>query len=79
MTLTQDTALTVAKMIQSQHGPHDALDHLDYIEFLTALRGELEDQIAGSVAVVRAHGVEWQHVANALGVSKQAAHKRWRS
>lgn len=77
MNTSREAARDTAKMIQRQHALRDEVDHLDYVEYLVALRGELEDQIAGSVAVARAQGAEWQHIANALGVTKQAAHKRY--
>lgn len=73
------TAQHTAFMIAHEHPIKDEYDALDALEYLTALRGEIEDQIAGLVAVARAHGAEWQHVANALSVTKQAAHKRYRS
>ncbi len=52
-------------------------DSLDAVETLRSLIGELEDQIAGGIAVARAQGAEWHDIGRALGVSKQAAHKRY--
>jgi hypothetical protein len=52
-------------------------DSLDTVETLRSLIGELEDQIAGGIAVARAQGAEWHDIGRALGVSKQAAHKRY--
>lgn len=47
---------------------------------LHLLRGEIEDEIAGQVAVMRACGETWQTIGTALGdMSRQAAQQRYGS
>jgi len=40
-------------------------------------RGQLERTITEQVATMRAAGATWEDVAHALGVTRQAAHKRY--
>lgn len=50
------------------------------LERLTGLRSDadaLEDQIRAEVATARSVGAEWADIGRALGVTKQAAHKRY--
>lgn len=45
---------------------------------VTALRGLLESLEELQVANARSHGWSWQQVAEALQVSRQAVHKKYR-
>ncbi len=54
-----------------------AEDALTNIEYLSALAGEIEDLIAGQVAVARAHREAWHDVGQALGMTRQGAQQRY--
>lgn len=41
------------------------------------MQAQLQPAVARAVARARARGHTWQEIANALGVSKQAAWERW--
>ena len=44
---------------------------------LVALRAELDDAIDQAVTGLRAGGYSWTQIAAPLGMTKQAAFKRW--
>jgi hypothetical protein len=80
-TQTQDLARRLAHLLDAEQRPPlgDLIGHLDYIATLEALRGELDDLIAGEQAIARAHGASWLDIGNSLGVTRQAAHQRYGS
>ncbi|MFV0254284.1 MAG: hypothetical protein ACK5H2_13235 [Beutenbergiaceae bacterium] len=55
----------------SSEGPLSALAEL------SRRRQELDRQEAALVRHARASGYTWQHIAMAIGVSKQAVHKKY--
>lgn len=44
---------------------------------LVELRRDLEYAIGEAIAGQRAYGRSWQHIGDALGISRQAAHERY--
>jgi FixJ family two-component response regulator len=52
-------------------------DPLRALEATTALRRELERMEAVQVRRARVAGLPWAQIANAIGVSKQAVHKKY--
>jgi hypothetical protein len=59
-------------------GVNDADDPLAELADVTGQLGELRARQDALVAAARAAGATWADVAEALGVSVQAAHKRYR-
>lgn len=57
---------------------HDC-DIPEQIVSLANHREDLELAIASAVAHAREHGLSWAHIGGLLGVSKQAAMKRYRT
>jgi hypothetical protein len=53
-----------------------APDPLDALRAISALRAELVELEAAHVATAVGEGRSWRQIAEALGISKQAAHKR---
>lgn len=53
-----------------------AREPLDGLRAIVALRGDLEESEARHVQVALHEGRSWAQIADALGISKQAAHKR---
>lgn len=54
-------------------------DHLHDLTNLTVELRSVQVRIESKVKAARAAGAEWQEIGAALGISKQAAHKRFRS
>ncbi|MFI6600981.1 hypothetical protein ACIBHX_32445 [Nonomuraea sp. NPDC050536] len=52
-------------------------DPLQALRATTALRHELERMEAVQVRRARVAGLAWAQIANAIGVSKQAVHKKY--
>ncbi|GAA1713010.1 hypothetical protein AB0K40_29345 [Nonomuraea bangladeshensis] len=52
-------------------------DPLLALRATTALRRELERLEAGQVRRARVAGLAWSQIADAIGVSKQAVHKKY--
>ncbi|MCA2222093.1 MULTISPECIES: hypothetical protein [Nonomuraea] len=52
-------------------------DPLRALQATTALRHELERMEAVQVRRARVAGLPWAQIANAIGVSKQAVHKKY--
>lgn len=61
------------------HGRRVATGDVEDLAGLLALRGELDEAIAVAVAGLRAEpqAASWQAIANAAGISRQAAMQRW--
>ena len=59
----------------------DATDELtsplDRIEYLRSLRDAADAYLAEYVEAARKEGMAWQSIADALGVTRQAAHERY--
>lgn len=55
----------------------DGGDPLPELRRLTAMRAEITRAEAAQVRRARSLGFSWEAIANALGVSKQAAHKKY--
>ena len=55
----------------------DSGDPLRAVHALSLRRVAVEEGIAECVAVARMQGITWQKIADALGVSKAAAHERY--
>lgn len=53
-------------------------DHLHDLAQLATQRAELDHRIAARVAQAREAGRTWEQIGAALGVTKQAAQKRYR-
>lgn len=49
----------------------------DDLVAMIALRAELDTAIDHAVAGMRANGYSWAEIGTAVGMSKQAAYKRW--
>lgn len=50
---------------------------LDLVEEIPVLEDAIEALIAGRIEAARAQGVSWEAIAMRLGISRQAAHKRF--
>lgn len=59
------------------HAAQPETGPLEQIHLLRRAIGCLEDEIAGAVAVARTAEHSWTQIADALDVSRQAAHKRF--
>lgn len=57
----------------------DRDDALHLLVELTSHAAELDRRVHATVAAAVHHGATWKQVADALGVSAQAAHKRYRN
>lgn len=68
-----------ARRVMRSAGARVADGELDELKDLADLRGELDEALATAVAGLRGepHAYSWQAIADVLGVSKQAAMKRW--
>ena len=58
-------------------GESDSEDPLKALRAVTEMRRELDRHEAGLVRKARNLGYGWQMVATALGVSRQAVHKKY--
>ena len=59
---------------------HDALDGDDWARGLKAardLRAALDDAERAAVEAARSAGATWEQIGEALGTSRQAAHRKW--
>jgi hypothetical protein len=59
--------------VQAIEVPHDPADALAAVGALRRLADRVEDEAVGQAA---AEGWTWTHIAEALGVTRQAAHKK---
>lgn len=59
-------------LVRSDQGPEGRLAHL------AALQGDVRDRIEATVAELRRDGWPWSRIAELLGMSRQAAHERYR-
>lgn len=59
-------------------GNPDQPDTVSRLLDLAALRTAVDEQITEAIEQREAEGVTWQQVADALGVTRQAAHGRYR-
>lgn len=51
---------------------------VDALEDMLAVSAELDEAILAAVAGLRAAGYSWAEIGARAGLSRQAAHKRWR-
>lgn len=65
------------KRIVRAHGKRVASSDPEALADLVALRAELDQAIGTGVTGLRAGGYSWTQIAAPLGMSKQAAFKRW--
>lgn len=52
-------------------------DPIDALEAITGLRQDLVEAEDHAALLARQDGATWQEIADALGITRQAAHQRW--
>ena len=57
--------------------PQHDLDALKAIALLRQVRREVDDETQGWLLIARGRGLPWEAIAEALGVTPQAARQRW--
>ena len=65
------------KRIIRAYGRRVASSDPEALAALVALRAELDDAIDQGVTGLRAGGYSWTQIATPMGMTKQAAFKRW--
>gem|GEM_PF-4743799 len=50
---------------------------LDLVEDIPAIESAVGEVLASRIAAARAQGLSWEAIAQRLGISRQAAHKRF--
>lgn len=73
---TPDFAGMMRRMIRA-HGRRVAAADPDDLRELLALRAELDAAISVAVAGQRSTGYSWANIADAAGISRQAAQQKW--
>lgn len=65
------------KRIVKAHGKRVASSDPEALADLVALRAELDEAIDTGITGLRAGGYSWTQIAAPMGMTKQAAFKRW--
>lgn len=72
-----DQFLAFTRRILRAAGRRIAGGDVESLRDLAQLSRDVDDALAVAVAGLRRHGYSWGEIADRLGVSRQACHKRW--
>lgn len=67
-----------ARRIMRAFGRRIADGDIESLPHLAALAAELDQALTDAVTGLRAYGYSWSEIADRLGITRQAAHQRWR-
>jgi hypothetical protein len=74
----ENTAYTAfARRILAAHGRRIAAGDVEGLADLLVLAHDLDIHISQAVDGLRAFGYSWAQIADRIGITRQAAHKRW--